>query len=175
MKSMGKILGYWLLIGVVAAWAQETRKAGLWLVTSSTHIQQPGQAPGNLSTPASSNAAAEPAGGAPVCLTREIVDNYGVILPPSLKDCDLSNVQQTAGSFKADMTCKGTYNGFGSVESTWTDPDHAVGKIRFVSKTRETTNARALTWVQESTAVFKSSDCGLVKPRRLPVKSAPLN
>jgi hypothetical protein len=91
-----------------------------------------------------------------------------VILPPSLKDCELSNVSKTANSFKADMTCKGGYNGFGSVESTWSDPDHVVGKVRFVSKTRETTNARALTWTQESTAVFKSADCGQVKPRRMP-------
>jgi len=174
MKRMGKIVGYWLLIGVVAAWAQQNRKAGLWMITSSTHIQQPGDAPGNLGT-SSGSSGAESAGGAPVCLTRELVDNYGVILPPSLKDCELSNVQQTASSFKADMTCKGSYNGFGSVESTWSDPDHAVGKIRFVSKTRETTNAHALTWVQQTTAVFQSSDCGLVKPRRMPVKAAPSN
>lgn len=175
MKRIGKVFGYWLLIGLVAAWAQETRKAGLWMITSSTHIQQPGETPGNFGQPATSGNAAETSGGAPVCLTREIIDNYGVILPPSLKDCELSNVQQNAASFKADMSCKGSYNGFGSVESTWTDPDHAVGKIRFVSKTRDTTNARALTWVQQSTAVFKSSDCGAVKPRRVPVKSTPSN
>lgn len=114
-----------------------------------------------------------PEAGLPICLTRELVDHYGVILPPSLKDCDLSNVQRTASSFKADMTCKGGYNGFGSVESTWTDPDHVIGKVRFVSKTRGTDDTRALTWIQESRAVFKNSDCGEVKPRRIPADKIP--
>ncbi len=167
MKRMGRILGSWLLIGMAASWAQETRKAGLWLIETSTRIQQPGDTPGNF-VAQGSNLKLDPHAGLPVCLTRQLVDNYGVILPPSLKDCELSNVRKTAASFKADMTCKGGYNGFGSVESTWTDPDHVVGKVRFVSKTGESTNARALTWTQESTAVFKSSDCGEVKPRRIP-------
>ena len=172
MKRMGRILGSCLLIGIAASWAQETKKAGLWLIATSTRIQQPGDTPGNF-VAGGNGAKADPNSGLPVCLTRQLVDNYGVILPPSLKDCELSNVRQSASSFKADMTCKGGYNGFGSVESTWTDPDHVVGKVRFVSKTRETTDTRALTWTQESTAIFKSSDCGEVKPRRIPADKIP--
>jgi hypothetical protein len=172
MKRMGRILGSWLLIGIAASWAQEPRKAGLWLIETSTRIQQQGEAPGNFSAQ-ENGAKVDSTGGLPVCLTRQLVDNYGIILPPSLKDCELSNVLQTADSFKADMTCKGGYNGFGSVESKWTDPDHVVGKVRFVSRTRETTDARALTWTQESAAVFKSSDCGAVKPRRMPADKVP--
>ena len=167
MKRIWSTLGYYLLIGVVAAWAQETKKAGLWLIASSTKIQQVGDTPGNFARGSSSTPAA-PEGGLPVCLTQELVDNYGVMLPPSLKDCQLSKVVRTAGSFKADMTCKGGYNGFGSVESTWTDPDHVVGKIRFVSRTRDSTNGREMTWTQESSAVFKGSDCGAVRPRKMP-------
>lgn len=170
MARMAKVFGYWLLIGVVAAWAQENRRAGLWLVASSTRIQQPGEAPANGTVLGSTAIAGD---SLPICLTQELVDSYGVILPPSLKDCELTHVQRTADSFKADMTCKGGYNGFGSVESTWTDPGHVVGKIRFVSKRGETTNARALAWTQESTAVFKSSDCGEVKPRKMPPQRLP--
>jgi len=105
-----------------------------------------------------------------VCLTREMIDTYGVILPPSLKGCDLSNVVQAADNFRADMTCTGAYNGSGSVDSTWTDEDHVVGTVRFVSKTRDSNNPRAMVWIQEATAVFKSSDCGTVKPRKMPTK-----
>lgn len=169
MARKANVFGYWLLIGLVAigtqARAQENQKAGLWLVANSTRIQQPGEAPGNSNGVGRSAIAGD---GLPVCLTPELIDRYGVILPPSLKDCELTHVQRTDGSFKADMTCKGGYNGFGSVESTWTDPGHVIGKIHFVSKTGEATNARALAWTQESTAVFKSSDCGGVKPRKIP-------
>ncbi len=163
-------LGYCALIGVVAAWAQPARKSGLWMIASTTRILQPGETAGNfVARGDGSNGQASP-GGLPTCLTPELIHKYGVILPPSLKDCELSNVLETTESFKADLTCKGGYNGFGSVESTWTDEDHVVGKIRFVSKTRESDNARFSTWTQESTAVFKSADCGEVKPRRIPVK-----
>jgi uncharacterized protein DUF3617 len=172
-KRVWTTLGYGLLMGMVAAWAQQpqARKTGLWLVASTTQIQQKDEAPGSFSSRQNSQAA--PAeGGAPVCLTREIIDNYGVILPPSLKSCQLYNVQQTETSFKADMTCKGGYNGFGTVESKWTDPDHVVGKVRFVSRNGESPEARALTWTEEASAVFKSADCGAVKPRPLPAKPA---
>lgn len=173
-KQIWKYLGYWALMGVVATWAQQpqTRKAGLWLVASTTQIQQKGEAPGNFGSRVQGTQAPPADGGVPECLTQEIIDNYGVILPPSLKSCELYNILQTEESFKADMTCKGGFNGFGSVESTWTDPDHVVGKIRFVSKSKETTDARALTWTQDASAVFKSADCGNVKPRPLPAKPA---
>lgn len=168
-KRVWMTLGYWALMGMVAGWAQESHKAGLWLVVTTTRIQGQGEAPGNFAGGA--NAPAEE-GGVPECLTKDIVDNYGVILPPSLKSCELQNVHQTADTFKADMTCKGSYNGFGSVESTWTDPDHVVGKVRFVSRGKGTNDTRALAWTEEAKAVFKSADCGNVRPRPLPSRPA---
>jgi len=168
-KRVWNTLGYYALIGVVAAWAQPTHKSGLWMIASTTRILQPGETPGNFVANGKSDDGQASPGGSPACLTSELIHKYGVILPPSLKDCELSNVLETAQSFKADLSCKGGYNGFGSVESTWTDEDHVVGKIRFVSKSRETNNTRAMTWTQESTAVFKNSDCGEVKPRKIPV------
>lgn len=163
-------VAYCVFVGTSVCGAQETKKAGLWEISTTTRIQQQGETPGNLNA-RGSGADSAPASGMAVCLTRELLDTYGVILPPSLKDCDLSNVAQAADSFKADLTCKGGYNGFGSIESTWTDEEHVTGKLRFVSKTKEATNGRALTWTQESTAVFKGEDCGAVKPRKIPVKS----
>jgi hypothetical protein len=159
------ILTYCLLLGDVFTWAQ-TRKAGLWEVATTTRIQQAGQAPGNFAGGGSDQTA--PAGGLPVCLTQEMIDTYGVVLPPSLKDCELSNTVSAADNFRADMTCKGAYNGRGSIETQWRDDDHVVGKVRFVAKTGQGTNARTMTWTQEATGVFKSADCGAVKPRKMP-------
>jgi Protein of unknown function (DUF3617) len=169
-KRFWTTLGYWLLMGMVAGWAQESRKAGLWLVATSTRIAQQGKGPGNLARDNGQPLSADD--GVPECLTQEMIENYGVILPPSLKSCELYNVVQTGNSFKADMTCKGGFNGFGSVESTWKDPDHVVGKIRFVSKSKETEDARAMAWTEDASAVFKSADCGKVKPKQLPAKPA---
>ena len=163
MARIAKVIGYFLLIGWAAA--QENRQAGLRLVSTSTRMQQPGQAPANRNGVGSFAVAGD---GLPVCLTQELIDRYGVILPPSPKNCELTHVQRTADSFKADMTCKGGYNGFGSVESTWTDPSHVVGRIRFVSKAGPAKDARVLAWTQESTAAFQSFDCGDVKPRKVP-------
>lgn len=171
-KRVWTTLGYWGLMGVVAAWAQQPHKAGLWLVASTTRIQQKDEEPGSFDLRKKDNAPSAEA-GSPVCLTQEMIDDYGVILPPSLKGCELYNMVQTAESFKADMSCKGGYNGFGSVESRWTDEDHVVGRVRFVSKSGESSDARTMTWVQDASAVFKSADCGNVKPRALPAKQSP--
>jgi hypothetical protein len=168
MKRIWSTLGSYVLIAAVAGWAQETRKAGLWVVATTTKIQQAGETAGNFVARSSSGSPSSAEGGVPECLTQDVVDSYGVILPPSLKDCELSNVVQTASSFKADMTCKGGYNGFGSLESKWTDADHVTGKVRFVSRTKESKDGRELIWSQESSAVFKSAECGAVKPRRKP-------
>ncbi len=170
-KRVWTTLGSWVMMGMVAAWAQESHKAGLWLVVTTTRIQQQGESPGNFAR-GKNEPSPSAEGGVPECLTQEMIDNYGVILPPSLKSCELSNVLQTGDTFRADMTCKGGFNGFGSVESTWKDADHVVGKIRFVSKTKETTDARAMAWTEEASAVFKSADCGNVKPRQLPSRPA---
>jgi len=152
--------------------AQQSPKAGLWMISTTTRVQQQGESPANFSGGHQGQSSSAPV-GLPACMTEEMIDKYGVILPPSLRDCELSNVVQAADNFHADMTCKGSYNGVGSVESTWTDEDHVTGKVRFVSRIGEAGNGRQMTWVQESTAVFKSADCGDVKPRKLPVKQAP--
>jgi hypothetical protein len=150
----------------------QSPKPGLWMISTTTRIQQQGESPANFSAGNQSQSSSAPV-GLPACLTQDLIDKYGVILPPSLRDCELSNVVQAADNFHADMICKGSYNGVGSVESTWTDEDHVAGKIRFVSRTGEAGKGRQMNWTQESTAVFKSSDCGNVKPRTVAAKQPP--
>jgi hypothetical protein len=160
------------LLAASVSSAQQSPKAGLWLISTTTRIQQQGESPANFSASHQGQSSSEPV-GLPACLTQDLIDKYGVILPPSLRDCELSNVVQAADNFHADMICKGSYNGVGSIESTWTDEDHVAGKVRFVSRTGEAGKGRQMSWSQESTAVFKSSDCGDVKPRKIPVKPTP--
>jgi uncharacterized protein DUF3617 len=164
-------LMFCLLAGFHLSQAQ-SRKPGLWEMTSKTTILQPGNRAATTTDSASSTQAQAPAPlGLPVCLTQAQIDKYGVILPPSLRDCEISNVVQKPDSFSADMMCKGAYNGKGSIESTWTDDDHASGKIRFVAKSRDSSEPMSIAWTQESSAVFKSPDCGSVKPRPMPTQA----
>ena len=161
------------LFAVVRFGGAQSRKAGLWEMTTKTTILQPGNRVGTTINNGSDGQAqsTEPAEMS-VCLTQVQIDKYGVILPPSLRDCEISNVAQKPDGISAEMTCKGTYNGKGSIESTWTDDDHASGKIRFVAKTRDSSRPMSITWTQEATAVFKSPDCGSVKPRPMPAPDA---
>lgn len=148
----------------------QSRKAGLWEVTSKTTIQQPGSGTAAATGTASADQTADQPGGIPVCYSQAMVDTYGIVLPPSLRDCDIFNVVQTASRFTADMTCKGLYNGKGTIESTLTDPDHVVGKVQFASKPKDGAKQVSLHWVEDVSATFKGSDCGTVKPRPIPVK-----
>ena len=149
---------------VAAVSNAQSRKAGLWETKSKTTIGQTVGQTGPSTTPAETPADSESA-GIPVCYTQDVIDKYGVILPPSLKDCQLSNVKQTATSYTADMTCHGSYNGRGSVDATWTDEDHVSGKVHFTSRTKEASNPRLMQWTREASGVFKSANCGDVKPR----------
>ena len=151
----------------------EAHKTGLWEVTTKTVIQQSGDVEGRLNgnQPGGSGSM----GSLPVCYSSDLINHYGIALPPSLRDCELSNVIDKPDSFRADLSCKGTYNGKGSVETTWTDEDHVTGKVHFTSKTRDA-QPMMIRWNQDLTAVFKSADCGNVKPRVIPqrpVRPAP--
>jgi len=148
----------------------QTRKAGLWEVTTTTTVQQPGERAGmfaGVSNNTSPSSSAEPI---PMCLTQTLIDTYGIALPPSLKDCEISNAARKPASFMADMTCKGRFNGKGSIESAWTDEEHGKGAVHFIGKIKEGTNYLTMGWTQNVTAVFKSADCGGVKPRTIPAK-----
>ncbi|HEY1984708.1 MAG TPA: DUF3617 family protein [Terracidiphilus sp.] len=159
---------FFCLFATAIVSSAQTRKPGLWEVTSNTKIQQPGDAPGNFNASSSAAQSSAEPNGFPQCYTRELIDTYGIVLPPSLRDCTLSNIVKNDTTFNADMTCKGTYNGRGTIESTWSDENHVTGKVRFVAKTKDSTNALAMHWTQDVSAVFKSADCGNIRPRRIP-------
>jgi hypothetical protein len=54
------------------------------------------------------------------------------------------------------------------VESSWTNPDVAHGKIHFIGTMQAGQSARPVEWTVESTSVYKEPDCGSVKPMAMP-------
>ena len=59
-----------LAAGVAAA--QQSPKAGLWQISTTTRIQQQGESPGNFSAGHSGQSSPEPV-GLPACLTQDVI------------------------------------------------------------------------------------------------------
>jgi hypothetical protein len=151
------------------AWAQSTRKPGLWEMTS-TMTWQKSPMPAGMSMTAGANS---PFGGgahtSQVCLTQEMIDKYGTPPPQSRNNqCQMSNIVKKANSMSADWICSGMMAGKGTVEASWTDADHATSKVHFLGSMQMGPNATPVEYTIESTSVFKGSDCGSVKPLTMP-------
>ena len=159
-----------LIISTIAS-AQATRKPGLWEMTSTMTWQKSPMPPG-MSMPAGGSS---PFGGGPhtsqVCLTQAMIDKYGAPPPQSRNNqCTMSNVVMKANGMTADWICSGTMAGKGTLESSWTDPDHATSKVHFLGSMQMGPNATPIEYTIESSSVFKGSDCGSVKPIQMPDK-----
>lgn len=139
----------------------QTRKPGLWeLTTTQTWQQSPfpsGAAPG--SGPRTTK----------VCLTQEQIDKYGAIVPQS-RGCQITNIVKKGNGMTADMVCSGTMSGKGTMESTAVDGEHAKGKVHFVGSIQAGGKTMPIEWTTDSSSVFKSPDCGDVKPVVVPDK-----
>jgi hypothetical protein len=151
----------WLAAGactfamVFSLWAQ-ARKPGLWEVTS-TQTWQKSPFPQGVTPPGAGPHTIQ------VCLTQQQIDKYGAITP-HMPGCTVSNIDKKDSGMKADLICTGRFSGKGTIESTATDSEHAKGSIHFAGTMQMGQNAGAIEWTSESTSVFKSADCGSVKP-----------
>jgi hypothetical protein len=161
MRKLVRILVFCFIAAAVIQAKAQTRKAGLWeLTTTQTYQQSP-----------------FPAGAAPsgaprtteVCLTQQQIDRYGAIVP-QIRGCQITNVVKKPGGMTAEMTCTGFMNGKAVMESSSDDGIHATGKIHFVGSVGTGSNAKPAEWSTASTAIFKSADCGDVKPTPMPDK-----
>jgi Protein of unknown function (DUF3617) len=146
--------------------AAQTRKPGLWeLTTNMTWQQSP--FPAGMGAPPAGGGGNSPFGGGPhtteVCFTQQQIDKYGAIVPQT-SGCQVTNVVKKTNSMTADMVCSGRMNGKGSMESSWTDDQHATGKIHFVGSMQLGPNSKPIEWTTTSTSFYKSADCGAVKP-----------
>jgi len=163
------ILGCCLLAVAMLAWAQANRKPGLWEMTTTMIWQQSPMPPGMTMPPGANS----PFGGGPhtteVCLTQAMIDKYGAPMPQSRNgECQISNVVLKPTSMTADWVCTGRMAGKGTLESSWTDPNHAVGKVHFTGIMQMGQNSRPVEYTIESSSIYKGSDCGSVKPPPMP-------
>jgi len=140
-----------------------TRRPGLWEYTTTMTWQQAPVAPGSD--------LARLGGGTQttqVCLTEELIDQYGILLPHSRGQCSIENKQVEPGRITADYVCSGMMTGKGALLSEWSDSEHVTGKLHFTGIMKVGAQAEPVEWTRESKAVFKSPDCGSVKPEALP-------
>jgi Protein of unknown function (DUF3617) len=144
------------------AWAQ-ARKAGLWEMTTTTTWQQspvPDGMANSLTAPTTRTTQ--------VCLTRQQIDKYNAIIPSMNGGCHVTNVIKKTNGMTADMICAGRMSGKGTLESSATDSEHATGKMHFVGSIQLGAASKPIEWTANSTSVYKSPDCGSVKPMVVP-------
>jgi hypothetical protein len=137
---------------VTMAYGQKQRKPGLWELTTVMTMEgvPPGAANGTPHV-------------AQVCFAQEMINKYGAIVP-TMAGCRLSSFSVKAGHMTGTMVCTGRMAGTAEAESSWSDPEHATGSIHFTG----TEGDRPMNWTSRTMAVFKSPDCGAVKPMPMP-------
>jgi hypothetical protein len=145
------ILASSLLAAALIAGAQD-RKPGLYDLTLTT-------------TTVSPSASTYPPRTLQVCLTQEMIDKYGAIVPENLTHlCQVTNVVKKPGGMSADLVCSGALNGNGTLQVNWTDSEHTKGSIHFSGTIHPGDNDIKIEWNAATTSVYKSPDCGAVKP-----------
>lgn len=157
-------MGFCLFFISLSASAQVNRKPGLWEMTSNMTWQKSPLPPG-MTMPAGAN---NPFGGGAhttqVCVTQAMIDKYGAPVPHSSGACQVSNVHLGPGNMTADWVCTGMMAGKGTVESSWTDSDHATSKVHFAGSMQMGQNATPVEYTIVANSLYKGSDCGSVKP-----------
>jgi hypothetical protein len=144
------------------AWAQSMQRPGLWEMTS-TMSWQKSPMPGGMTMPGSGPHTTQ------VCLTQEMIDKYGTPPPQSRNNqCQMSNIVKKGNGMSADWVCSGPMAGKGTVEATFTDPDHSTSKVHFLGSMQAGPNAMPIEYTIDSASVFKGADCGSVKPIVIP-------
>jgi hypothetical protein len=162
-------VGCCLLTVAMIAWAQANRKPGLWEMTTNMTWQQTPLPPGVTMPPGANNPFAGAQHTTQVCLTQAMIDKYGAPMPQSRNgECTISNVVLKATSMTADWICGGRMAGKGTLESSWADPNHAIGKVHFTGNMQMGANSKTIEYTIESSSVYKGPDCGSVAPLPMP-------
>jgi hypothetical protein len=151
-----------LFVLAIFAWAQSVRKPGLWEMTTNMTWQQ-SPMPEGMTMPGSGPHTTL------VCLTQAMIDKYGAPMPQSRNnECQIANVVMHATSMTADWICSGRMAGKGTLESSWADPNHAIGKVHFIATMQMGPNSRTIEYTVNSSSVYKGPDCGSVAPPPMP-------
>jgi hypothetical protein len=138
-------------VAMLAAGAQD-RKPGLYELTLNT-------------TTVSPNPSVSGTRVTQVCLTQEMIDKYGAIVPQNLSNiCQIVNVVKKSGGMTADISCAGTLSGKGTLEVNWTDSEHTKGKINFSGSMHPGDKEIKIEWSAVTSSAYKAPDCSALKP-----------
>ncbi|HEY4382430.1 MAG TPA: DUF3617 family protein [Acidobacteriaceae bacterium] len=150
MHAKSSCIYLFLLATVVAAAAQD-RKPGLYEVTVVT-------------TTVSPSATTYPPRTMQTCLTPEMIEKYGAIVPETpARTCQLANVVKKAGGMTAELVCSGAINGKGTMEVNWTDSEHTRANLHFSGTIHPGQNDIKVEWNAATTSTYKGPDCSAVK------------
>ncbi len=159
--AVGCCLGF----GSLAFSGTTARQAGLWEMTTTTTWQK---SPDVSDSQSEKDKLRESSHTTQICLTQEMINDYGALLPQSHGNCSVENRVIAGDKITADYVCNGLMTGKGAIESVWVDTEHAKGKVHFVGTYLVGSENRPVEWTTESTSTFRGSSCGLIKPKTLP-------
>lgn len=143
---------------------RETRPAGLWEISTTMTWQRSPFLQGTMKGRIADGTRTEQ-----VCLTQQMIDDYGALLPQSRGSCHVANKAMELGRITGDWVCEGRMAGQGRMESIWVDLEHSTSKVHFTGTFLVGNDKKPIEWTNESKASFKSSDCGAVKPQPMPM------
>ena len=147
---MRKLASLFLFFVPVFAVAQD-RKPGLYELTVTT-------------TTVSPQARVHPPTTSLACLTPEMIEKYGAIVPDQLTNvCQLTNIVKKGGGMTSDVVCSGAINGKGTLEVNWTDGEHTKGILHFTGTMHPGDSDVKIEWSVTTTSVYKGPDCAAAK------------
>ena len=154
MRSIKACTALCCLLTLACAAVAQDRKPGLYDLTVTTTTISP--------TPSRPMVDARTR---QVCLTQQMIDKYGAIVPDNLtRLCQINNVVKKTGGMTADIVCSGALTGKGTLEVTWSDSEHAKGNIHFSGSMQPRDTPIQIEWSAVTESVYKSPDCGALKP-----------
>ena len=149
------------LFWVALSSSGQERKPGLYEVTITTTMVSP--APSRAPSPRTMQA----------CLTPEMIDKYGAIVPDNLVPaCQLANVVRKPGGMSAEIVCFKGLTGHGKLEVNWTDSEHSKGSIVFSGTIQPGDTPIKIEWNAVTSSTYKGPDCGATKAPATPANPA---
>jgi hypothetical protein len=162
-------IGFCLFFMSLFASAQAGRKPGLWEMNS-TMTWQKSPMPSGMGMHGGGGKAPYGAGAhtSQVCITQAMIDKYGAPVPQSSSQCQVANVQMKSDGMTGDWICTGAIAGKGTIESSWTDSEHATSKVHFAGNMHFGPNLTPVEYTIAADSVYKGANCGNVKPVPVP-------
>jgi len=174
-------MGCCLLAVALIAWAQSARRPGLWEVTTTMsmggrQMPQMPQLPPGVTLPPGVQLPSQgsPFGGpttTQVCVTQAMIDRYGgaAPAPPNRNaDCKITDISIQSSGMTAKINCTGQMTANGTVESTFVDANTTKTKMHMTGTMQRGSNSMPVDMTMQSSSVYKSADCGSVRPMPLP-------